>query len=329
MNWALPALFLAPAVGPAFAPVDTSSAETIVDHLMRFKLDDDPVFCGRREHLRAFDQLLDPDDPLTVLAAYTERPIAGVGKTRLLQEFGRRALRDGHIIVFLRESPAVEPPKNGGRAAARLLEQIHWTRKKLGLPVDPESVLLDALTEASGSGPDLADIAEQLRASRLSAFLSKHTGDVDLGTLRDALIPDLATLARDAKDSGHPGIAHNPQVVLFLEGVQRWNVPLQPLFDMFHDVSNEGPVLVAVTCSLADVNDDLEEVRRNALNSPETTRFIKLAPFTGDDESLAYQWVLLNPRPQVARDVSDKIYAVRDLESEWLEEYRWAIEGLP
>jgi hypothetical protein len=328
MDWALPALFLAPSVTPGFAPVDATAASVTLKRLERYDLDVEPVFCGRREHLRAFEQLLDPDDPLRVLAAYTEEPIAGVGKGRLLHEFARRALREGHAVLFLRKGAGADTPTSPGKLGAQLLRELQKTRMWLDLPFPPSSALLTEMKDAAKSGPDLAALPEANHALELTRFARNFAADLDLEMLGLALAAELAQLAADVRAAGGPK-APGAGAVVLLEAIDGWGIEKEGLFAMLASLSDAGQIPVALTCSLKGLGgEDLADIRKEALKG-RAVRFVQLAPFEGDDEDLAYRWVLLNPRPDVFPPDSKRVYTVREKSTEWLERYRQHVRGMP
>ncbi len=336
MSWALPALFLSPGITHGYAPVDATAVPAVLDRILGYGLDDEPVFCGRREHFEVFEQLLDRDEPANLLVAYTEEPMGGVGKTRLIHEFARRALRDGHVVVLVRDEgdTAANPPSTCGKLGAQLLWAIHETRGRFGLEFLPDSALLETLADRAGE--DVASILsapEALRSGRLARFIKRYEGDLEALELREVLAPDLARLGQDARAAraaGDGSIAEDARVLVLLESVDRWEVAgdlFSTLLGTWGLGTSDERVPVALTCTFGDVEGvDMEEVRGRTVGG--SRRFLPLAPFTGDEESLAYQWVLLNPRERWAPD-SKLVYATRRSDGRWLDTMRRSVKGLP
>ena len=70
-DWMLPAIFLAEHLSGGTSLVDTTAINAAKDRILDLDLAREPVFCGRAEFIAAMDRLLDWDDPLNVLVAYT------------------------------------------------------------------------------------------------------------------------------------------------------------------------------------------------------------------------------------------------------------------
>jgi hypothetical protein len=63
-----------------------------------------PVFCGRDSLIARFEEILEPGDP-EVLLVYTRDATAGLGRTRLLNEFAAKAILRGDVPVLIEQAP--------------------------------------------------------------------------------------------------------------------------------------------------------------------------------------------------------------------------------
>src|SRR5262249_45152635 len=79
MDWAMPALFLARSVPPAFRPVDPAPARALLEVADDLGLRQQPVFIGRHNILELVEDLFSPDPSrrLGVVGIVREGPLTG------------------------------------------------------------------------------------------------------------------------------------------------------------------------------------------------------------------------------------------------------------
>jgi hypothetical protein len=333
VDWALPAVFLSTDVPHAHAPVQV--APGAAGPLAAFKLGRaEPVFCGRREFLEAFDELVAPNRDLEVLVVYTEGE-RGLGKRRLLEELANRALRDGHVPCPI--WPAKEDAPRTVRALGlELLKAIRDARLRLGLPVDEPSRLLRLL--ARGSDVQIAfPKAEDDRWIELNMLIDELSGDErQLGAqgMRAAAALDLGRLGAELRASGRGIATPESRPVVLLAGVEYWGEALEPLFHVLlgeHGLGQPGdPIPVAVTCDTKSVGSDVLALRKEESERVGWVSWQKLKPFAEDGEdSLAYRWILLNPRKRLDVPDAKYVYVAERAEGKWLDEFRAYVRGVP
>lgn len=269
-DWVLPVVFLAENLPPEESLVDTTSTENARKRCRLLDLDWEPVFCGRGEFLTAMDRLLDAEDPLNVLVAYTEDATRSYGGMRLLRELSARAVREGWLPVLL--GPFDEaPPVTRQDFADELRDRLDDMRAYLGLPRRE-----DRLAAAAASGPKALAQA-----------------------IRDTFTELVADLPEDDPVRADP----RPRVVLLCHRVDQWADVLPELFGPgpkmlgLHGLgAGEYPVPVVLTG--ADVSG-LKQARTDWGSGARWAKFAPLGRFRMDDDNpediLAYLWWLLNP----------------------------------
>ena len=271
-DWALPAVFLAEGTPSDACLVDiaaiTAMSKRIFDRINDLNLGWHPVFCGRGEFIDAMDRLLDGDDPLNVLAAYTPNPAKSYGGFRLLQELAARAVCAGRFPILI--GPCDEdPPTHRARLAEDLRDKLDDIRTDLGLPPRP-----DRIVAAAGSGgrrqPFVAAIRQAL----------------------DALVADLP-------DTDPVRSSPQPRVVLLCHRVDLWLEALDDLLAMIGPKGlSPGAFPVPVVMTGADTGE-LANARLFRYNGAAWAKFAPLDRFCDRDDDpediLAYQWWLLNP----------------------------------
>ncbi len=222
-DWAYPTVFLAESVPAGFVPVSDGGgwAEMVERWIDGFKVNDEPVFCGREDVFEKFHRLFGAGEP--VLAVRTP-PVPQIGRTRLLHEMTAQILRDRNIpcLVSERNASAQTGPRSLGEFALVVVKAMQETRDVLGLD-PPESCAVfeklhdTGLIEAGqlpGAGPGRDDWYEALLVMVDGWLTSDDKAVKDKLKLvpravRRALQDDLAALADDArrrypelKDSG-------------------------------------------------------------------------------------------------------------------------------
>jgi CHAT domain len=269
-DWLLPAVFLAEHVPGGTRLVDTAAIQAARHRCHVLDLAHEPVFCGRGEFVEAMDRLLDAEDPLNVLVAYTDDTKKSYGGMRLLRELGARAVRAGRLPVLLGPFDD-DPPTSLARLAEEIHERLDDMRGYLGLPARPDELGAAALT-----GPKALALA-----------------------MRKAFTELVAHLPGDDPVRASP----QPRVVLLCHRVDLWDEVVHDLLTAQRAMlgprglgAGEHPVPVVLTG--ADT-DELQRARLERCNGAAWAKFAPLGRFRADDEYpediLAYLWWLLNP----------------------------------
>lgn len=341
LDWALPALYLARDLDPDYAPVKETAISVVLERIDRYSLIDAPVFCGRRRFMELFEDLIAPDG-IEVLAVHTDGRRPGIGKTRLIHEMTRHALRSGHVPVLLRAAvqEGERRPTTVGRLAAEMLWAIIETRQAFDLGFPIESELLRKL-EAAGRPEDVIDFAHldpALHESRFAEFIVRDRGDLHPREMLPALSVDLTRLIADARAvEDDPTVGAESRAIVLIEGVDRWDfsagAAAETLLSAFRRSHALGtvrePVPVVYTCALGDVAQDRLDAERQRSFSEPWNHWEPLAEFDeGGEDRVAYQWVLLNPRPEMG-PLAEKVYVPRDLDDSWIKQYRISVAGFP
>jgi hypothetical protein len=296
-DWALPTVFLAEHLPEDARLADPGNARAVRERAHRLGLAQAPVFYGRREFIDAMDRLLDGDDPLNVLLAYTPDNRGSFGGERLLRQLGARALRLGVLPVLLGPFDQ-SPPTSRARLAREIRKSIQNVCVLLGLP--PPPALLRVNAAAADPDTESFDLVAAIRA--------------DLDDLVAALPAD------DPVWSRAPG---QPRVVLLCHRVDGWLDALDDLLAMLGPTGlHPGSLPLPVVVTGADT-DPLKSTRLRQWSGKPWARAAPLGrlPTDKDEDLLAYQWWLLNPpdrRP---------VYAPRrHAPQEWGDLLRWVMQ---
>lgn len=144
VDWAYPVLVMHASVASDYAPTPEPKLSGPANHLrewagaLAFMPAQQPVFCARHAFLDAFDALFEARTG-GLLAIYT--PSAQqLGKSRLLEQFMFRALRNGHLpVVFSKKADSTPTTIDG------LLSGLHYEvvriSQQLGLTLSPNLVM--------------------------------------------------------------------------------------------------------------------------------------------------------------------------------------------
>lgn len=338
--WALPSIYLAPTVPVDHAPIDITRSSATVERIAAYGLWRQPVFCGRQGLGRLFDRLFDDRDDLQVLVAYAKTDEA-LGKTRLLHEFAQRALWAGHVIVMI-DDDVGDPrvlPSSSLQLAAWLLEAIGKARVNFGLDEMFDSRILAELIDLTGEDPHLDQQPENGRRTRLHRSLgrwkaAKENGDAFKHGLREALIEDLKQLMTEVRALGDDSIGERSHPVLVLGGIGHWGDAAELLCQELMGPKGLGeqamPVPVFATCSFEDAAGSMLKDERDMASRRPWVRFEELKPFEDDEDTLAYQWVLLHPWSEY--EYGELAYAPDryvDQAEIWQELFKEKVGGIP
>jgi hypothetical protein len=308
VDWALPAVFMAKAVDPAWRPVGQLADQdaALVDHwISQYRVSAQPVFCGRTELLDAFWRLLHPDERTRpVLVAAARGQAAGLGRTRLLKELTRQALRAGHVPVLLGTGEGEDAsPRTLPDFYRQLATRITQVRDWMDLPrAGPGQLNLLVRFDRERVADDRLDW--QVRE------LLDLSDEVTPAIVRSAVKSDLGGLAADAR-ARHPFVARSGgHAVLLLDGVDDSSVDLLRVLyeELLGDRglgTREEPVPVVITMTCSDQANLLREIAEGHSDKP-WLDVRPLRPFQADGEDLlAYEQVMLHPFRREPAGVAD------------------------
>jgi hypothetical protein len=302
LDWALPALFVAPELPAGFRLVDTARSRQVRAGVRDLGLNWAPVFCGRDEFFAALDRALDPDDSLAVIVAYNEVD-AEYGGTRLLRELAAAALRAGHLPCLVGPFVPDLAPKTVRQLATKVTQRVLQLRKRLGVAADWSSETLAVLADqaappaAHGPGP-------------LIAHLERVTGpDVAADLVVDAIRADLIQLAADCAAARPELFRPDARPLLLLDDVHLYDRALDALVDSevlgpsgFGAGPRRLPVVLFGKQTVAN-GERLADAKARWAGAGwcqfhRVRHFRDIAASEGNDSDvLAYQWWLLNPEP--------------------------------
>jgi hypothetical protein len=366
VDWAFPAVFLSPAVPSHYAPTPPAGATTDVENWVSIyneKKDAEPAFCGRHEFFDAYYDLFDPARP-AVLGAYVAAPTPPsaasmksndsgsdrqYGKSRLLRELTKLAIRDGHIPVVVSANSATEDePMSVRELLAALFKALNKTRETYGLA--PTAWQVSALIKIANGTP----------APLLPSVEEAFIGDLETikgNTIREALACDMTYLLRGAHDQHQFVRDARGTAILFLDNVHKY--PLEFVETWFDGTVLGGGGLRRATAVRRDGTWDPAGtilpvvmtfstggapgiILKSVTERDKTLGWIRLErlwPFssTDDVDLIAYQNVLLHPFDQkgvMRPNISNRPFTLnyksdRGHWTHWVQELRVDFCGLP
>jgi hypothetical protein len=336
IDWALPSVFLSSAVPHDYHPVAMVGGVTVCWRIQQYDFGAGPVFCGRSEFLRRYDDLMS-QSALNVLAIYSAgKQTQRLGKTRLLREYGVRALLDGHVpcVVGL---DGLDRPSDPRRFAEAMLWAIVQARRLFKLEAPGSMALLNLICspdEKPALNPDLPWRVNKERITELLATY-RHIGPkLDSVSLAAATVSDLGTLIKDARDGPDPQVGPASRVLVLLDSVEAWGDTVHELLPRIRqyglgDEDESVPVVMAFRA-----NDGLHDAEFGKLIEwADNSRWIdaiQLKPLAkGAEEGLAYQWILLNANPAIAPPISERIYTVVKPDGQWRDWFGLITDRIP
>jgi CHAT domain len=323
VDWAFPALFLAEAVPPDYAPVPADAAADLTPDeqwVAGYDLERLPVFCGRTDLFQAYHGLLQPGGR-RVLGIAAD-PGKGLGKTRLLLELAIETLRSGNVpVVVSSEWGGWTPPGKLTELAKHLRDGIRRAREAIQLPGGSSSQL-GALMRPVAGGVDLLD-------HDIRELVDDAGGEVTAAALRMALQRDFFRLAKDARAQA-PDARPDGRVVVLLDSVELYGEVTTVLFEQLlgpHGMGTvDDPVPAILVFSMQPpANITLQWLLERFENRP-WFQHLDLKPFNkaNDEDVLAYEWMLVHPTEEGApayvlndRVAPNMAITVREFLQEW------------
>jgi CHAT domain-containing protein len=338
IDWALPSVFLSNRVRHDYQPVAVTEGASVSKLVEGYAFDGRPVFCGRGKFFRRYDELMSPNS-LNVLAIYSLADTPGLGKSRILREYGIRALLDGHVpcVVGLDGQGRPADPR---RFAEALLKSITQARRLFQL--EPPTAAPELLELLCSSAAPLPSIGPPWREWNIAVkkLINQHREDgqpLDREWLRTAIATDLTTLIEDARAGQDPRIGSESRVLVLLDTVEEWGDTIELLTPGIMILNQYGlgdeeesvPVAMAFRADARPHNESFEELIRYA-EDKSWIEAEKLEPFAeGDEEDLAYRWILLNANPQIAPPVSERVYTIVKPDGQWRTHFGIVTDRVP
>jgi CHAT domain len=324
VDWALPSVFLADNVRHDYQPVAVSGGAPVSERIQGYGFTEGPVFCGRSRFFGLYDELMS-SGPLNVLAIYSPGDTGGLGKTRILREYGTRALLDGHIpcVVGL---AGLKRPADPRRFAEALLWAIVEARRLFDLPPPSAVPELLKLLCSPDEPPPVAGLPWRTWRTTTTGELARHrqaNQPLDRDSLAAAIVADLADLLEDARSGEDPRIGPEGRAVVLLDTVEEWGDTvdlLTPGILNKYGLGDEDESVPVVMTFRAGVgaHDALFEKLIELADREQWLKAAKLEPLAeGNEEALAYRWILLNANPLVAPPVSERVYTVIKQDGQW------------
>lgn len=326
IDWALPSVFLSGLIQHDYQPVAVATVPSVSKRIQGYAFDGRPVFCGRGSFFPHYDALMSAD-PLNVLAIYSRNDTPGLGKSRILREFGIRALVDGHVpcVVGL---DGKKRPTNSRLFATELLNSIRQARRLFQLATPAVNPALLGLLCHPAVPPHLGGLSWNdwnIAESRLLAEAAEDAQALDRDWLNNAIAADLATLIADARAGQDPRVGPASKVLVLLDTIEQWGDTVELLTSGIlsqHGLGNEDesvPVVMAFRTGVNSHDGHFEELIRSAQDNS-WLKAAELKPLgAGNEEDLAYRWVLLNANPGVFPPISERIYTVAKPDGTWRE----------
>jgi CHAT domain len=315
IDWALPSVFLANDIDHEYTPLASENGVSVRTQITDYDFAEGPVFCARGGFWDRYDELV-AEGGLNVLALYSTGDLRGLGKTRILREFGTRALLDGHVpcVVGL---DGRERPTDARRFAEALLLAIAQARRTFKVDPPPSSALLRWLASPDDPPPierPWRDWLIEVR-NRFDEYRKlKHKLNED--NLGDVIVSDLAALIEAAREGPDCRIGAASRVVVLLDCLEEWGDTVDLLVTKLLDQHGLGdseeqvPVVLAFRTGADRHQQNLTDLVTSAPAKPwlGEARIEPLAE--GDEEGLAYRWILLNANPAIAPPISEQVYTV-------------------
>jgi hypothetical protein len=158
---------------------------------------------------------------------------------------------------------------------------------------------------------------------------------LDRNSLAAAITADLVTLIGDARAGPDPHIGSASRILVLLDTVEEWGDTVELLAPGIlsqHGLGDEDeavPVVMAFRAG-AGLHDALFEELIRFTDGKRWIDAAKLGPLAeGDEEGLAYRWILLNANPAIAPPISERIYTVAKPDGRWREWFGLVTKRVP
>lgn len=345
--WALPSIYLDDRVPIDRPLVDVENPSPVVSRVRGYDLKLEPVFCGRLELVELLDCLLDRENELDNLVAYTEGPPdLKLGRIRILREFMWRALRRGHLVVRIEDigEDASRLPRSYAKLAIDMLAAILEARERFDLDVTAPGPLVSELARWTGLSLDLTNAdSAGIRRGRLGAFVAgcldkeeEIDGTEVRGSLKEVLAEELKQLADDARATHPESFGPEHRVVAVLGGIGKWGeattLLCQSLLGVHGLGTEDEPVPVLAACAINDAPEPLMRGLERA-GSSTSIQYVHLGRLAGEEEIFAYQTVLLHPSRKSVRDRKPLPPYVPNYEKDngtvWEKALKEIVQGVP
>jgi hypothetical protein len=175
----------------------------------------------------------------------------------------------------------------------------------------------------------------KLKMLALTAQARASNRPLDRNSLAAAITADLTTLIGDARAGQNPRIGSASRVLVLLDTVEEWGDTVELLAPGIlsqHGLGDEDeavPVVMAFRAG-AGLHDALFEELIRFTDGKRWIDAMKLEPFAeGDEEGLAYRWILLNANPAIAPPDSERIYTVAKPDGGWREWFGYVTNRVP
>jgi len=309
VDWALPAMFFGEKVAPdELRYAEDPDAEKIETWAALLRLNRRPIFAAREAFFDSFWSMLptrngsptgwerraDLKSP-GVLAVCVDEDAHGVGKTRLLEEFGRAALENGHLPLLIATGKDSEPPGDLQSLAGNIGNAMLDLGKRVLKLEEAHGTQLRRLAKANLDAPEQSpDLHKDIR----EAF--------DLGiasALQQAMLLDSDLILRAARQKYRATLSKQSRLVLLLDNLGEECTPLlqelvneREAFGAFGAGSEDRPVPVVMTVKYGTEHDIRHDLWEKG-SDQDWLHVLELRAFSEETEEdiLAYEMVLLHP----------------------------------
>jgi hypothetical protein len=320
VEWARPTVFVAAGIDPT---VGTSAVGTldIIERAGRFRqVGTSPeMLCDRYEVLAAAQELFEladhPGNDRLLVAIRVDADVAGLGKTRLLEEIAVRSVFDRFVPVIIRAEGG-DPPQTFLEFALAISEAMDETRRNLTLDkvlrTRARLVAFDVVTGSAAAADGMTDAQfnderHKLR-NRLRAMVPSG-GGVAASRVRDAIGEDCARLAADA--GARTGTRY--RVLILIDELHRYAGAVDPILDNIQYAgfgTEEAPIPVVV--NYLDLGSEGETIRKKLQHLP-LGRRPDLKRFELElERQLAYRQLIVSAFSVTPNQRRDKKAAVED-----------------